>query len=190
MAEDTAMFADDVKFEPYWWEEAPRPALAERPLPERAEVAIVGSGYTGLSAALTLVRAGREVVVLEAGEAGMGASSRNGGMCGDSLKIDFGTLRRRHGHARAAALVREGQAALEYIAQLIESEQIECAFRRTGRFTGAHKPGRYEVGVRLRDLHGAPGRAARRDRHRPLLRRPGDDPPWRPATRPLSPGAP
>ncbi|MCZ6524823.1 MAG: FAD-binding oxidoreductase [Alphaproteobacteria bacterium] len=140
-----SIFADDVKFEPYWWEEAPRPSLPQEAVPEGADVAIVGSGYTGLSAALTLVRGGREVVVFEAGEAGIGASSRSGGICGDSLKLGLDALRRRHGDGGAAALIREGQRALEYTAQLIESEQIECAFHRSGRFTGAHKPGRYEV---------------------------------------------
>jgi NADPH-dependent 2,4-dienoyl-CoA reductase/sulfur reductase-like enzyme len=44
---------------PYWWEAAPREAPTDVALPARCDVAIIGAGYTGLSAALTLARAGR-----------------------------------------------------------------------------------------------------------------------------------
>ena len=54
---------------PYWWEHAPPTDVEPPALPARVDVAVVGSGYTGLSAALTLARAGRSVVVLEPGYA-------------------------------------------------------------------------------------------------------------------------
>jgi glycine/D-amino acid oxidase-like deaminating enzyme len=80
---------------PYWWEHAP-PSVSESPaLPVRADVAVIGSGYTGLSAALTLARAGRSVIVFESDTPGIGASSRNGGMLGSALKPSLGTLTRR-----------------------------------------------------------------------------------------------
>ncbi len=50
------------------------------PIPEKVDVAIIGGGYTGLSAALTLAKRGVKVAVLEAETIGWGASSRNGGM--------------------------------------------------------------------------------------------------------------
>ena len=115
-------------------------------------MAVVGSGYTGLSAALTLARADRGVVVFEADAVGFGASSRNGGMCGDMLKLGFEKLARRFGRGRATALIREAQAALDELADFIENEGIACEFRRTGRFTGAHKPGRYEKLGREADI--------------------------------------
>ena len=86
---------------PYWWEHAPPTSVDTPALPARADVAVIGSGYTGLSAALTLARAGRSVIVLDSGIPGIGASSRNGGMLGHSLKPSLDTpdppLRRRSG---------------------------------------------------------------------------------------------
>ena len=81
-----------MKTDPYWWEAAPRPAIAPADLPAKADVVIVGSGYTGLVAALKLAEAGRHIVVLDAGEIGSGASSRNAGFVGRTLKYSFGDL--------------------------------------------------------------------------------------------------
>ena len=147
-----SILAPDLKLEPYWWEAAPRPQLPPAEVPRSADVAVVGSGYTGLSAALTLARAGRSVVVLEADAPGEGASSRNGGMCGGFFKIGFAEMSERLGLAGATAIYREGQAALDYLAHLIEREQIDCHFARMGRFTGAHTPGRYQAMARDAEL--------------------------------------
>ena len=146
-----SVLSPEIKLEPYWWEAVPRPAPRAE-LPAACDVAIVGSGFTGLSAALTLVRAGRRVVVLEAGALGQGASSRNGGMCGGMFKVAFSRLCARLGLARAAAIYKEGQAALDHLAGLIERERIDCHFARVGRFTGAHAPGRYEALARETEL--------------------------------------
>ncbi len=53
-----ALFTADFKETPYWWDAAPRLALPETPIPARADAVVVGSGQVGLSAALTLARAG------------------------------------------------------------------------------------------------------------------------------------
>ena len=74
-----------LESKPYWWEAAPLREAPPEPLPGQADVAIVGAGYTGLVAALTLARAGRSVVVLDALAPGEGASSRNGGIASDTL---------------------------------------------------------------------------------------------------------
>ncbi len=129
---------------PYWWDAAPRPEAYDTPPPADAEIAIVGSGYTGLSAALTLARAGRDVVVFDADAAGWGASSRNGGMVGPSFpKPGLAGLARRHGRERALAIMRESIESLTYLTGLIEREGIDCHFARVGRFRGAMSPGHH-----------------------------------------------
>jgi glycine/D-amino acid oxidase-like deaminating enzyme len=138
------IFTDDVKFEAYWWEAAPRFQETPPDLPERTDVAVVGSGYSGLSAALTCARGGRHVTVFESGDVGQGASSRNGGMCGTGLKVGFTDLAAKIGLKDAVAFYRDGQVALDYLEHLIESEQIHCHFSRMGHFSGAHVPSHYE----------------------------------------------
>ena len=71
---------------PYWWEAAPPAALPPSDLPAHAEIVIIGAGFTGLSAAITLARAGRDVVVIEKGNIGEAASARNGGITSGNLR--------------------------------------------------------------------------------------------------------
>jgi glycine/D-amino acid oxidase-like deaminating enzyme len=126
-----------VSHEPYWWDEAPREAPTEIALPKRCDVAIVGAGYAGLSAALTLARAGRSVVVLEAGAPGQGASSRSGGMIGHGHRLSYAMLIERHGAQKAKDLVREGIASLEFCKSLIADEKIDARLQVCGRMRGA-----------------------------------------------------
>ncbi|MDP1779575.1 MAG: FAD-binding oxidoreductase, partial [Anaerolineales bacterium] len=67
------------------------------PIPAKVDVAIIGGGYTGLSAARTLAKHGAKVVVLEAETIGWGASSRNGGMVLTGLKVGMGTVIKKYG---------------------------------------------------------------------------------------------
>jgi glycine/D-amino acid oxidase-like deaminating enzyme len=132
-----AILTPEFTTDPYWWEAAPRPARVDAALPEKIDVAVVGSGLTGLSAALTLARAGREVLVLEAERTGEGATTRNAGFIGRTVTIPFSDLVRRVGTATATAVHEEGLAAVRYTTELIEGEQIQCHYRVSGRFTGA-----------------------------------------------------
>src|SRR5271157_5950753 len=108
------LFAPDFKMSPYWWDQVPRPMLPEAALPAKVDVVIVGSGYTGLSAALQTARGGRDTLVLDAEDAGWGCSTRNGGQISTSVKPGFATLARRHGPDRAFRIVKEGQSSLAW----------------------------------------------------------------------------
>ncbi len=140
--------------EPYWWDAAPRPDIDHPSLPSKSDVVIVGSGFTGLSAALTLLDKGRSVVVLDKGVPGFGASTRNGGQVGSgNQKFRVKNLIALRGEAKATALLREGTRMLDYIEALISKENVDCHFRRCGRFRGAMRPAHYEAMARdMEDL--------------------------------------
>jgi len=138
------IFTSDFKDIPWWWECTPRPRLAVAPLPASVEVAVVGSGYTGLSAALEIARGGRSVLVLDAEDAGWGCSTRNGGQISTSVKPGYDELARRYGGAAAAGMLREGQSALAWIGDFVAREGIDCDFAVPGRFHAAHSPRAYE----------------------------------------------
>jgi glycine/D-amino acid oxidase-like deaminating enzyme len=98
----------------------------------RADVAIVGGGYTGLSAALHLAEAGVDAVVLEAGEPGFGASGRNGGQVIPGLKHDPDTLVAMFGENRGRDLVAFAGETAERTFELIRRHAIACDARQSG----------------------------------------------------------
>ena len=131
------VLTDDFRERPLWLDEVPPPDAPDIALPARADVAVVGSGYTGLNAALELARGGRQVLVLEAGEPGEGCSTRNGGQISTSVKPSLERLAHRHGLERARAIRAEGAASLDWIETLVRREAIDCDFVRCGRFHAA-----------------------------------------------------
>jgi glycine/D-amino acid oxidase-like deaminating enzyme len=143
-SEDAAVFAPDFKETPYWWDAAPPTPEAPRKPPSRVDVAIVGAGITGLNAALVLARAGRSVVALDSGDLGHGASTRNSGYVGRTLKHSFSDLLRKHGAAYAVAVYREMQAAFDAVAERVRAEQIECGFKVSGRLILAKAQRQYD----------------------------------------------
>ncbi|HTP47627.1 MAG TPA: FAD-binding oxidoreductase [Casimicrobiaceae bacterium] len=145
------MRAESASREPYWWDAAPREGPVEVALPRHCDVAIIGAGYTGLSAALTLARAGRSAVVLDAGAPGQGASSRSGGMIGHGHRLSYLRLIERFGAEKAKALVREGMASLEFLKALITGEKIDAALQVCGRMRGASTEADYATMAREGD---------------------------------------
>lgn len=142
------LHAADYCETPYWWDHAAPVDLPKTDLRKRVDVVIVGSGYTGLNAALETARAGRDTLVLEAGAPGEGCSTRNGGQVSTGIKPSVATLTRRHGEARARAIHAEGGASLDWIGDFIGREGIDCDFRVSGRYHAAHSPRAYDALVR------------------------------------------
>ena len=137
------MFAAGFTTAPLWWGDAPPAPADGDPLPERVDVAVIGTGYCGLSCALELARAGTDVAALDAGALGAGASTRNGGMVGGAVKLDWQDLARRFGRARAAALLAGARASADHLESLIARERLDAAYERCGRFVVACNPRQY-----------------------------------------------
>jgi glycine/D-amino acid oxidase-like deaminating enzyme len=114
------------------------------PLPEKADVAIIGGGYTGLSAARTLAKRGLKVAVLEAETIGWGASSRNGGMTLTGLKVALQTVIKRYGRDNARRLFQCSLDSVDTVEQIVREENIDCGFTRSGHLLTASKPAHYE----------------------------------------------
>jgi gamma-glutamylputrescine oxidase len=105
----------------------------------RADVAIVGGGYTGLSAALHLAEAGRDVVLVEANSVGWGASGRNGGQLHSGQRRDQDWLEATFGVDDARRLWRLGEEAKALTLGLIARHRIDCDWR-LGLIEAVHKP--------------------------------------------------
>ena len=129
-------------FEPVsaWLRQPPddlQPALAET---RSADVAIVGAGCTGLSAALALRAQGADVVVLEQEFAGAGASGRNAGYLAGPAVMDLPLALRRNGRAGVEGLVAFAREAVTFSERLLEAQRIDCDYHRSGVILAAVHP--------------------------------------------------
>jgi glycine/D-amino acid oxidase-like deaminating enzyme len=137
---DTSVFTDDFKTDPYWWEAARPDHEEERALPEACDVLVIGSGFAGLSAALELKRNGVDVCVVDAEALGWGASSRNGGHVSGGVNIGKSSGLPAK---QINAMIEEAAESYQHLEDVIERENIDCFYRRSGRFVGAHCPSAY-----------------------------------------------
>src|ERR1700731_3170157 len=121
-----------VQEQNFWLTTVDIPRTApSRPLPENADVAVIGAGFTGLSAARALARRGANVVVLEAETIGWGASSRNGGMVLTGLKLGVNRLMANYGRERTQRMYAASLASIDCVEQLVREEAIDCDFSRS-----------------------------------------------------------
>jgi glycine/D-amino acid oxidase-like deaminating enzyme len=124
----------------YWLTTVAMPAAAaSHPLPDRADVAVIGAGFTGLSAARTLAARGAKVAVLESETIGWGASSRNGGMVLTGMKLGVNQLISMYGHELTQRMYAATLASMDCVEQIVREEQIDCHFARCGHLEVACK---------------------------------------------------
>ena len=135
-----------MKTTPFWTENYPRPESlpVANELPERVDVAVVGGGYTGLSAARTLAKSGASVAVLERETIGWGASSRNGGITGCGLKAGSRRIFKRYGEEYGRIFWRASLDAVDLIKELVNEEGVDCDFHQDGDLCVAFKPSHFE----------------------------------------------
>lgn len=130
-----------MKLESYWLDTAPRFLGAqEGPVEGRTDVAVIGAGFTGLSAALALGKRGASVTVLDAGPIGGGASGRNGGHCNTGVAQDYAALSAQLGAERARDCYRAYASAVDTVERVIREEEIDCDYSRRGKLKLAAKP--------------------------------------------------
>jgi glycine/D-amino acid oxidase-like deaminating enzyme len=134
-----------LKTTPFWTDQTPRPQdiqLSE--LPPQVDVAIIGSGCTGLNAAIEIAKAGGNVVVLEQKTLGWGASSRNAGMMSAGMKASSEYIKRNYGSEKTKLFFQWSADAVDHVERVIQEENIECDFIRNGAVYLACKPSHFE----------------------------------------------
>ncbi len=136
----------------YWLETCAMPNGPPGDLPQQADIAIIGAGFTGLSAALALSKRGVRVAVLEANSIGWGASSRNGGMVLTGTKLSPQTLLARYGKELTQRIYAASLASIDSVEQIVREENIDCNFSRCGHLEVASKQSHFDAYARAADL--------------------------------------
>ena len=135
-----------MKLEVFWTDQfsPDTPLPVSEVLPTEVDVAIIGSGYTGLTAARILVKTGRSVAVMDQYEIGWGASSRNGGMATPGLKQDIFKIHKKYGMDYAREFWKSSVDAIDLLEQIIIEENIDCDWSRKGHIALACKQSHYD----------------------------------------------
>lgn len=142
-----------------WEQLPPRPPAPELRQRARAEVAIIGGGLSGLSAALHMAHSGRSVILIEGCTVGWGGSGRNNGQVIPTLAaMEPDAMIARYGETgeRFAGLVRDSAADLF---NLVRTHRLSCDAEQTGWFQPAHSPAHLrlsEARVKAWQKHGSP----------------------------------
>ena len=135
-----------MKKEPLWTDQFQRPddLPISMDLPRDVDVAIVGSGYTGLCAARVLRKSGASVAIFDRNTVGWGASSRNGGMATPGLKQDITEIYKKYGREKGQEFWKASIAAIDLIENIVTEENIDCDWSRVGHVALANKQSQYD----------------------------------------------
>src|SRR5580704_155964 len=134
-----------IKETNYWLQTVAEPVRGlDGPLPEQVDVAVVGSGFCGLSAARALAKRGVRVAVLEAQTIGWGASCRNGGMVLTGMKLPVPTLIARYGRELVRRMYAASLESIDLVERIVKEEGIDCNFSRCGHLEVACKQAHFD----------------------------------------------
>jgi len=134
-----------IKEKNYWIETVTTPpSQSARDLPDSIDVAVVGAGFCGLSAARTLAKRGMKVAVFEAETFGWGASSRNGGMVLSGMKLPVPTLIKRYRREAVRKMYAASLDSIDCVEQIVREENIDCNFSRCGHLEVACKQAHFD----------------------------------------------
>jgi glycine/D-amino acid oxidase-like deaminating enzyme len=124
----------------YWLTTTVMPSANDTgPLPDKVDVAVIGAGFTGLSAARTLAMRGAKVAVIESETIGWGASSRNGGMVLTGMKLGVNQLISMYGRELTKRMYAASLATIDCVERIVSDEKIDCDFSRCGHLEVACK---------------------------------------------------
>ncbi|MGF7160207.1 glycine/D-amino acid oxidase-like deaminating enzyme [Rhodoligotrophos appendicifer] len=132
--------ADPARLPPSLWAATAAPALELPSLAgeKRANICVIGGGFTGLAASLAAAKAGATVILLEASEPGWGASGRNGGQVIPGFKWDPDDILKAFGPSQGEKIIAFGAASADVVFQLIKDYGIDCAASRRGWLQAVH----------------------------------------------------
>ena len=129
----------------FWETTVDSPAVAAASeIPDFVDVAVIGGGFCGLSAARTLAKRGVKVAVLEAETLGWGASSRNGGMVLTGMKLPVPALIKRYGRETVRKMYAASLESIDCVEQVVREENIDCDFSRCGHLEVACKQAHFD----------------------------------------------
>jgi glycine/D-amino acid oxidase-like deaminating enzyme len=129
----------------FWATTIDSPSFAVSPeFLDSVDVAVVGAGFCGLSAARTLAKRGVSVTVLEAETFGWGASSRNGGMVLTGMKLPVPVLIKRYGREAVRKMYAASLESIDCVEQIVREENIDCNFSRCGHLEVACKQAHFD----------------------------------------------
>ena len=135
----------DIQEEAYWM--VPHPITrhySKKPLPRKTDILVIGSGYTGVVAALKLKQAGLGVTLLEKGRMSSEASAKNGGMVLTGLSVSLFKVFKKFGQEKLARYFRESLESIDCVEQLVKEGGIDCHFNRCGHLEAAFKPAHFD----------------------------------------------
>jgi len=145
MEEDSVSQFSQIKEATYWTEPHPTSKnYSNKPLPQKTDVLVVGSGYTGVVTALQLKKAGVDVTLIDKGRIGSEASSKNGGMCLSGLSTALFKVKQKFGRDKMVRFFQEALESINCVERLVTEGKIDCHFRRNGFLEAAFKPSHYE----------------------------------------------